>query len=73
MTLPKGEKRKELSSRTHYQSADKARKADKVFLYQDAELMERHGYVPYWLKLVTVGLVIWGLYYLFAYWSPPPG
>lgn len=71
MTLPKGEERKELSSRTHYRSSDKARKADEVFLYRDAELMERHGYVPYWLKLVAVGLVIWGLYYLWTYWSPP--
>jgi hypothetical protein len=71
MTLPEGEERKELSSKTHYRSQVKADKADKIFLYQDAELMERHGYVPYWLKLVTVGLVLWGLYYLWTFWSPP--
>ena len=72
MTLPEGEKRKELSSHTHYRSPEKAEKADVVYIYQDAGLTERHGYVPYWLKLVTVGLVIWGAYYLWAYWSPPP-
>jgi hypothetical protein len=72
MTLPTGEERKELSSKTHYRSAEKAKKADVVFLYQDAGLTERHGYVPYWLKLVTIGLVVWGAYYLWAYWAPPP-
>jgi hypothetical protein len=71
MTLPTDEERQELSSKTHYRSADKAKKADIVFKYQDADLLERHGYVPYWLKLVTIGLVIWGVYYLWAYWGPP--
>ena len=73
MSVPKGEKRQELSSQTHYKSADKAKEADKVFLYQDAELMERHGSVPYWLKLVTIGLIAWGLYYLWTYWTPAGG
>ncbi|MEJ2652747.1 MAG: hypothetical protein P8173_13365 [Gammaproteobacteria bacterium] len=71
MTLPTDEKRQQLSSKTHYRSADKAKKADIVFRYHDADLLERHGYVPYWLKLVTVGLVIWGAYYMWAYWFPP--
>ncbi len=71
MTMPEGEERKELSSKTHYRSPEKAKRADEVFLYKDAELMERHGYVPYWLKLVTIGLIIWGLYYMWAYWFPP--
>ena len=71
MTLPKSEERQELSSKTHYRSADKAKQSDEIFLYKDAELMERHGYVPYWLKLVTIGLIIWGAYYLWAYWFPP--
>lgn len=72
MTLPKGEKRQEYSSETHYRNHEKAEKANEIFLYQDAGLTERHGYVPYWLKLVTISLVIWGIYYLWAYWSPPP-
>lgn len=71
MTMPEGEERKELSSKTHYHSSEKAKRADEVFLYKDAELMERHGYVPYWLKLVTIGLIIWGVYYMWAYWFPP--
>lgn len=70
MTLPTGEERKELSSRTHYRSDEKARRADELFRYEEANLFERHGYVPYWLKLVAVALVLWGIYYLWAYWSP---
>lgn len=72
MTLPKDEKRQELSSETHYRSHEKAKKANEVFLYHDAGLTERRGYVPYWLKLVTLSLIVWGLYYLWAYWSPSP-
>jgi hypothetical protein len=72
MTLPKGEKRQELSTKTHYRSDEKAKKADEIFLYRDAGLQERSGYVPYWLKLVTISLIIWSVYYLWAYWSPPP-
>jgi hypothetical protein len=73
MYPPKGEQRQELSSRTHYRSSEKMEKADQEFLYRDADLMERHGYVPYWLKIVTTVLIAWELFYLLTYWSPPAG
>jgi len=42
------------------------------FIYKDAGIRERHGYVPAWLWLVVVVLVAWGIYYTVANWSPPP-
>lgn len=42
-----------------------------AYIYKDAGLTERHGYIPYWLLLVAVGLVIWGIYYLVSYWHSP--
>jgi hypothetical protein len=33
---------------------------------------KQHGHIPFWLKVVAVILVIWGVYYLIASWSPPP-
>ena len=40
------------------------------YLYQTAGIRERNGYIPVWLILVAVGLLIWGGYYLLSYWSP---
>jgi hypothetical protein len=42
-----------------------------VFYYKDSGIRERHGKIPLWLLAVTVVLIIWGIYYLVAYWSPP--
>jgi len=52
---------------TSRSAVEKPKKADIIFKYQDADLLERHGYVPYWLKLMTVCLVIWAVYYLWVY------
>lgn len=43
-----------------------------VFIYKDAGIYEKHGYIPLWLLAVAVVLLIWGVYYLVVYWSPPP-
>lgn len=40
------------------------------YTYQSAGIRERHGYIPVWLILVAIGLMVWGGYYLFRYWSP---
>ncbi|MCF8721807.1 hypothetical protein [Nitrospina gracilis] len=46
---------------------------DEEYTYQTAGIRERDGYVPLWLILVGVGLLIWSGYYLWAYWLPPVG
>lgn len=44
---------------------------DGHYEYISAGIREREGSVPPWLILVMVGLLVWGLYYMLAYWSPP--
>jgi hypothetical protein len=44
---------------------------DELFYYKDSGIEERHGRVPPWLWAVAVALMVWGIYYLVAYWSPP--
>lgn len=43
-----------------------------VFYYKDSGIQEKHGEIPRWLMAVVVALLVWGVYYLIAYWSPPP-
>ncbi|MGA7750278.1 MAG: hypothetical protein WCA63_09035 [Gallionella sp.] len=43
-----------------------------VYLYKDSGIQEKHGNIPLWLKGVVAILFIWGIYYLVAFWSPPP-
>lgn len=40
-----------------------------AYFYRDSGIQERHGNVPLWLKLVSIGLIIWGIYYTVRYWS----
>lgn len=40
-----------------------------TYLYRDSGIQERHGGIPLWLKLVSIGLVLWGIYYTVRYWS----
>ena len=42
-----------------------------AYSYQTAGIAENEGYVPLWLWLVVVGLLIWGIYYLVTYWNAP--
>lgn len=42
---------------------------EEIYLYKDAGLIERHGAIPLWLKLVGIGLVVWTVYYTIRYWS----
>jgi hypothetical protein len=43
-----------------------------VYTYESAGIAEREGSVPFWLWIVVVLLLVWGVYYLVAYWNPPP-
>ena len=40
-----------------------------TYLYEPAGIQERSGSIPTWLKLVALGLILWGLYYMIRYWS----
>ncbi|CAI2719492.1 hypothetical protein [Nitrospina watsonii] len=44
---------------------------DKEYTYQASGIRERHGTIPLWLMLVCLGLLVWGGYYMWTYWSPP--
>lgn len=46
--------------------------SDSVFLYKDSGIKEKPGSIPLWLLAVVAILFIWGIYYLVAFWSPPP-
>jgi len=51
---------------------DSAHPRDPVLLYKDSGILENPGHIPLWLMAVAVVLAIWGIYYLVAFWSPPP-
>ncbi len=42
---------------------------EEEYLYQQSGIRERHGAVPWWLKLVVLGLLVWSAYYLVQFWS----
>ncbi len=42
-----------------------------VYSYESAGISEHEGNVPLWLWGVVGALLIWGVYYLIAYWSEP--
>ncbi len=41
------------------------------YTYEGAGITELEGHVPLWLWGVAVSLLIWGSYYLVAYWNAP--
>lgn len=43
----------------------------KTYVYESAGIYERKGTIPWFLILVAVGLIVWGVYYLIYYWRPP--
>lgn len=42
-----------------------------LYTYESAGISERKGSIPVWLWIVVVSLLIWGGYYLAAYWNAP--
>ena len=71
-TDERGARREDQAVDRHFHSEKKREEAKKQYLYHDAGLFERHGYVPWWLQGVAVALIIWSIYYAIAYWTPPP-
>lgn len=40
-----------------------------IYRYEPSGIRERCGHIPIWLKLVSLGLMLWGLYYASRYWN----
>jgi cbb3-type cytochrome oxidase subunit FixP-like protein len=40
-----------------------------TYVHESAGIRERSGYIPTWLSLVAVGLIVWGIYYMIRFWS----
>jgi len=40
-----------------------------IYRYEPSGIRERSGHIPTWLKLVSLGLIVWGIYYMIRYWS----
>jgi hypothetical protein len=43
--------------------------ADDIEEFAGGEIRVRHGTINGWLLVVYLGLFVWGVYYLFAYWG----
>lgn len=43
--------------------------ADELEEYAGGYIKARHGRVNTWLVVVIVGLILWAIYYGFAYWG----
>lgn len=39
------------------------------YLFRHAGIEEREGYIPVWLILVVVSLILWSVYYTIRYWN----
>lgn len=60
-------------SKQESQQEQEQRKEGKVFLYKDSGIHENRGYIPFWLILVAIALVVWSIYYMVENWAPPSG
>lgn len=40
-----------------------------IYVHEPAGIRERSGSVPTWLKLMALGLILWGVYYTIRFWS----
>lgn len=40
-----------------------------IYVHEPAGIRERGGSVPTWLKLMALGLILWGVYYTIRFWS----
>ena len=49
--------------------AHEAEGPPEMYVYEPAGIWEYSGYIPLWLKVVSLGLIVWGIYYTIRYWS----
>lgn len=57
------------NSKNHDNSSSTSEDVGEEYIYQSAGIRERKGYIPVWLGLIALGLIMWAVYYLFSYWS----
>lgn len=67
-----GKERQDEAIEAHIPIKKRRDKAKETFVYKWGGIFERHGYSPFWLMIVWGSLLVWAVYYLIAYWSPPP-
>ena len=71
MTETQNDKESRRAAVTGKQAAAGDRPDYPVYTYETAGIAERSGIVPAWLWVVVVLLLIWGIYYIIAYWNAP--
>lgn len=49
--------------------AQEAGGESRIDVYEPSGIGEQSGSIPAWLKLVAVGLILWGIYYAIRYWN----
>jgi len=65
MNDPSAPKDQEMSSEQMRRTGDESG----TYLYEPAGILERSGSVPTWLKVMALGLILWGVYYTVRFWS----
>jgi hypothetical protein len=45
------------------------KKPDKTDLYGSSGIYAPHVNVPWWLQIVLIGLIVWGIYYFIRFWN----
>ena len=45
------------------------KKPDKTDLYGSSGIYPPHVNVPWWLQIVLIGLIVWGIYYFIRFWN----
>ena len=41
-----------------------------TYVYEPAGITERSGHIPVWLKIIVIGVMLWGMSYAIRFWSP---
>ena len=55
--------------RVQDRSSEPHNRSPETYVYEPAGIHEQSGHIPAWLKLVTGGLIAWGIYYTIRFWS----
>jgi hypothetical protein len=48
----------------------KVPKEPATYVYEPAGIIERSGHVPVWLKIIVIGVMLWGISYAIRFWNP---
>lgn len=70
--MNQGKQHEDQAIDAHTRNEEQREKAKETYVYKWSGIFERQGYTPYWLIIAWVVVMVWGIYYLWAYWAPPP-